>query len=292
MSDINLNIYKVFCVVAESKNYREASEKLFVTESTISSHIKNLEEKLNITLFYRERDGLVLTKAGKELYDSTCNKIKDLEFAENAIIQNYDISKAKITIGCPSHISIFYLAKCITKARQDYPDLKINIMSVADYKGLIRLLQRHTVDFVIMDIVPTDTKNEVRIKTLKKISNTFISKDPIEIKNIKDLENYRYVLNYESSTSTKQLFEILKKHNVEIKADIQADDTEMRIEEVRQGQGIGYVMKESIENALKNKELYEVKLPIELPAVNINLVYMEKYLTNIDKIFIKKYLKD
>lgn len=43
MSDINLNLYKIFCTVAESKNYKEASEKLFITESTVSSHIKNLE---------------------------------------------------------------------------------------------------------------------------------------------------------------------------------------------------------------------------------------------------------
>ena len=190
MSDINLNIYKVFCVVAESKNYKEASEKLCLTEPTISSHITNLEKKLNITLFYRERDGLILTEAGKELYNSTYNKIKELEFAENAIIQNYDISKAKITIGCPSHISIFYLAKCITKARQDYPNLKIDIMSVADYKGLLRLLQNHTVNFVIMDIIPANTKNEIKVKTLKKISNAFISKEPIEIKDIKDRRRY------------------------------------------------------------------------------------------------------
>lgn len=55
MSNTNLNLYKIFCVVAESRNYKEASEKLYLTESTISSHIKNLENKLDITLFYRER---------------------------------------------------------------------------------------------------------------------------------------------------------------------------------------------------------------------------------------------
>lgn len=65
----------------------------------------------------------------------------------------------------------------------------------------------------------------------------------------------------------------------------------MRIEEVRQGQGIGYVMKEAVEDALNKGELYEIKLPIKLPEVNINLIYIEKYLTKIDKIFIKKYLE-
>ena len=290
MSDTNLNLYKIFCIVAESKNYKEASEKLYLTESTISSHITNLEKKLDIILFYRERDGLVLTEAGKELYDSMHKKIKDLEFAENAIIQNYDISKAKITIGCPSHISIFYLSKCITKIRKDYPDLKIDIVSVADYNGLLQLLQKHIVDFVIIDTVPDNINNELTIKTLKKITNTFISKELIEIKDVKQLEKYKYILNYENSISTKKLFEVLKVYNVEIKADIQSDNTEMRIEEVRQGQGIGYVMKEAVEDAINKGELYEIKLPIKLPEVNINLIYIEKYLTKMDKIFIKRYL--
>ena len=291
MSDTNLNLYKIFCVVAESKNYKEASDKLYLTESTISSHITNLEKKLDIILFYRERDGLVLTEAGKELYDSMHNKIKDLEFAENAIIQNYDISKAKITIGCPSHISIFYLSKCITKVRNDYPDLKIDIVSVADYNGLLQLLQRHIIDFVIIDTVPDNINNELIIKTLKKINNIFISNELIEIKDIKEMEQYKYILNYKESISTKRLFEVLKENNVEIEADIQSDNTEMRIEEVRQGQGIGYVMKEAVEDALNKGELYEIKLPIKLPEVNINLIYIEKYLTKIDKIFIKKYLE-
>ena len=292
MSDTSLNLYKIFCVVAESKNYKEAGEKLFLTESTISSHISNLEKQLDIILFYRERDGLTLTREGKELYDSIHEKIKDIEFAENAIIQNHDISKAKITIGCPSHISIFYLSKCIAKARKDYPDLKIDIIGASDYNGLVQLLQQHSVDFVIMDIVPKDVKSEITVKTLKKVNNVFISKEPVNITNIKDLENYKFVLNYESSVSTKELFETLKKHNVKIKADIQADITEMRIEEVKQGQGIGYVMKEAAERDLENNEVYEVKLPIELPEMKINLVYIDKYLTKVDKTFIKKYMKD
>ncbi len=279
-------------MVAESKNYKEVSEKLYLTESTISSHITNLEKKLNLVLFYRERDGLVLTKAGKELYDLMHEKIKDIEFAEDAIIQNNDISRAKITIGCPSHIAIFYLAKCITKARKDYPDLKIDIMGITDYNGLIGLLLNHVVDFVIMDVIPKDERTEVKAKKLKEISNIFISKEQIKIKNLKDLEKYKFVLNYENSFSTRKLFEVLEKYDVRIKADIQVDITEMRIEEVKQGQGIGYVIREIAEEAIKNKEVYEVKLPVELPGGDINLVYMEKYLTKIDKIFIKKYLTD
>lgn len=290
MSDTNLNLYKIFCVVAESKNYKEASEKLYLTESTISSHIKNLESKLEVKLFYRERDGLILTEAGKELYYSMHNKIKDLEFAENAIIQNYDISKAKITIGCPSHISIFFLAKCITKAKNDYPELKVNILGASNYSSLLQLLQKHIVDFVILDTVPQGS-SEIKVETLKEINNVFISKEEINIKNIKDLEKYKYILNYENSNSTKELMTVLEKYGVSITADIQADVTEMRIEEVKQGQGIGYVMEEAAQELIKSNVVQKVKLPINLPKTKINLIYMNQYLTKMDKIFIKEYLR-
>lgn len=291
MSNTNFNLYKIFCTVVDSNNYSEASKKLFLTESTISSHIKKLEENLGVTLFYREREGLTLTAEGKTLYDSINEKIKDIEFIENSLIENNDISKAKIVIGCPTHISIAYLATSITYIKKDYPNLRVDIIGAADYRGLIQLLQKHEVDFVILDVVPPEAKNEIKVKSLKIYDNIFISNTPMEINNIKQLEDYQYILNYENSVSTRELFETLKKCGVEIKAHIQADTTEMRIEAVKQGLGIGYVMRDAATDLIKNEEIYELKLPIELPKKKINLVYIEKYLTKIDKVFIKKYLK-
>lgn len=292
MSNINLNLYKIFCVVAETKNYSEAGEILCLTESTISSHIKKLEEYLDITLFYRERDGLVLTNEGKKLYDNMNDKIRGIEFAEDSLIQDNDISKSKIVIGCPTHISSAYLVEKITNIKNDYPEIKIDIRGAENYSGLVQLLQRHEIDFVILDVIPPEAKNEIKVKPLKIYDNVFLYNQPLKIDSLEDLEKYKYILNYETSVSTKELFDILKKYNVNIKAHIQSDTTEMRIEEAKQGQGIAYVMKDAANDALKNKEVFEVKLPIELlPKMQINLVYIERYLTKIDKVFIKKYLK-
>ena len=291
MSNTNFNLYKVFCVVAETESFSKASNILYLTESTISSHITKLENILGVKLFYRENKGTNLTKAGRELYDSVCDEIKQIEFAENSIMQNNDISKAKITIGCPSHLAISYLAKCITKIKKDYPNLKIDIIGETGYENLIQLLEKHKIDFAIMSAIPI-TKADMQVKELKEIDNIFISKELLKIKDIKELEKYKYILNDKESNSTKKLLELLKKYGVQIQADIQSDITEMRIEEVKQGQGIGYVIRDAANESIKNKEVYEVKLPIQLPKMKISVVYLEKYLTKIDKIFIKKYLKD
>ncbi len=291
MSDINLNLYKVFCVVAEQESFSKASDILCLTESTVSSHIKKLEDYFDVKLFYRENKGTTLTQEGKKFYDKIGEPIEAIEFAEKELKENNDISKAKMTIGCPSHIAISYLSKCITRIKKDYPNIKIDIIGETGYENLTELLEKHKIDFAIMGNVP-EIKAEMQIKEIKEIENIFISKELVEIKDIKELENYRYILNYKNSNSTKKLLEILKKHNVQIQVGMQSDITEMRIEEVKQGQGIGYVMKESAREAINNKEVYEVKLPIQLPKMKINVVYMEKYLTKIDKIFIKKYLKE
>lgn len=85
---------------------------------------------------------------------------------------------------------------------------------------------------------------------------------------------------------------MLKEHNVKIKPNMKCDTTEIRVEAVMNGLGIAYVMKEAVKKQLENGELYEVELPIELPELSINLVYIKDMLTQVDKKFIKKYLKN
>ena len=45
MSNINLNLYRIFCKVAQSKSYSEAAEKLGLSVPNVSTQISNLEEQ-------------------------------------------------------------------------------------------------------------------------------------------------------------------------------------------------------------------------------------------------------
>lgn len=133
--------------------------------------------------------------------------------------------------------------------------------------------------------------NNISVDELKEVENIFISNKPLKIKDLKELENQKYILNFEYSTTIKRLRNILKQYNVEIEANMQYDITELRINATKRGLGIGYVMKESVKEELENKELFEIKLPIKLPISKINLIYIKEQLTQADKKFIKNYLK-
>jgi len=62
---------KYFTVVAENESITKAAEKLFIGQSGLSVHMKNLEDELGVTLFVRTNRNVFLTEAGKALYEWT-----------------------------------------------------------------------------------------------------------------------------------------------------------------------------------------------------------------------------
>lgn len=289
MSNINLNLYKVFCKVAQSKSYSEAAEKLGMSVPNISTQISNLEEQLNLKLFNRESKGVTLTADGQELYDIVNKSISSFDFAEKMAKDKNDMESGCIKIGCPSHFTSYFLMEKIEKVKKDFPKLNVKIICEVDTNKMLELLQNHKVDFAITDTPINSAKIEVQ--KLLTISNIFVSKAPLKIMDIKELENLNCILNLEDTKSTKQLKEILEQNDVSIQADFMCDATEIRVEAVKRNMGIAYVIKESVKKELTNNELYEVELPIELPSIDLNLIYLGGELTKIDKRFIKEYLK-
>ena len=289
MSNVNLNLYRIFCKVAQSKSYSEAAEKLNLSVANISMQITNLENQLSLKLFNRESKGITLTEDGKELYDIVNKPISSFDFVEKLAKDKNDISSGSIKIACPSHFTSYFLMDKIEQAKKDFPELNITIICEVDINKMIELLQNHEVDFAITDA--NIEKSNIEIEELLAIENIFVSKAPLTITDIKEIENLNCILNLENTRTTKKLKETLQKYNVNIKADIISDATEVRVEAVKKNMGIAYVIKESVKKELKNKELYEVELPIELPKVNVNLMYLKGELTKVDKKFIKEYLR-
>ena len=233
-----------------------------------------------------------MTKVGEELFELIGNEVETIDFAEKIMLDKTEIENGEITIGCQSHITMFYLMDYINKVKKDYPNLNIRLIGNTNSEELFVLLQNHKVDFVITNLIPDEVLNNKKfvIKDLKEIENIFISRNPLEIKSIEDFNNYSYILSCDYTNSNKLLAEYLKKYNIKLKPSLECDITEVRVEAVKRDLGIGYVIKESVKKELDNKELYEVKIPIEIPGFDIKLIYNKGQLKKVDRVFIKNYL--
>lgn len=289
MSNVNLNLYRIFCKVAQSKSYSEAAEKLGLSVPNISTQIANLEEQLDLKLFNRESKGVTLTENGRELYEIVNKSISSFDFAEKMAKNKNEIAKGNIKIGCPSHFTSYFLMERIEQVKKDFPEIDITVICEVDINKMLELLRNHEIDFAITDA--NIESNNIEVKELLTINNIFVSKAPLTIKDIKEIENLNCILNLENTKTTRNLKETLKKYNVDLKASMVCDATEVRVDAVKRNMGIAYVIKESVKKELKNKELYEVQLPINLPNIKVNLIYLKGELTKVDKKFIKEYLK-
>jgi DNA-binding transcriptional LysR family regulator len=70
LNDIELRLLRVFCAVVEAGGFSAAQSELNIRQSTISTHMGELEARLNVRLCRRGRSGFALTQHGEAVYDA------------------------------------------------------------------------------------------------------------------------------------------------------------------------------------------------------------------------------
>lgn len=289
MNNINLNLYRIFYIVAKSKSLVEASRKLHISQPAISKDIKKLEDSLNTKLIYRKNNGISLTANGEEFIKYIDESFGILNTGEEIIKQRNDLEHGTISIGCLSHISSLYLMERIEAFKNKYPGIKIQILS-ATSEQLMDLLQLHKLNFIIDTSIPNTIYNNLETKFLKDFDTIFISNKKMVINDLKELENKKWILPFDYTGTRKRLDNILEKYNIYINSSMELDVTDLIIDAVKRNLGIGYVIKDSVKEELKNGIVYQIDTKIELPKTSIYLINLKDQLTKADKILIKEYL--
>lgn len=287
INDINLNLYKVFYICSKCTSFVEASKKLCVSQPAISKQIKNLEELLETKLFYRDNGGLILTSDGKQLFNYIDKSYNYLVAGEKIIKENNNMDLGMIVIGTPAHIASFYLLQYIEMYRKKHPNVFFRIIN-GTTSELLKGLEEHRIDFVI-DSSPINVVNKnIKVIPLSLFDTCFVvNKNNKETK----LENQNCIMPYERSSIRKNLEKELEKHNVKLNIVLEVETTDLIISSVKRNIGTGYVVKQAVKKELENNELLEFETSYELPKLELNLVYIEDYLSNLSNYFIKNYIK-
>ena len=103
--NVNLELYRIFYVVAKNNHMTKASEELFISQPAISQAIKKLENQIGGTLFLRSNKGMELTEEGKMLYEHIKGALELIDNAENEFTSFKDLSKGEIKIGCSTTLT-------------------------------------------------------------------------------------------------------------------------------------------------------------------------------------------
>ena len=119
---------ETFIKVADAGSFNKAAEELYITPTAVIKQINLLESSLNLVLFERTHRGLILTNAGKSLYQDAKYVIsycKDsVVRAKNAMSEGENI----IRIGSSPTTPAQLLMQMWPKIQEQCPDIKFEIV--------------------------------------------------------------------------------------------------------------------------------------------------------------------
>jgi len=125
LSNPDLKALSVFKAVVDNQGFRGAQLELGVSPSVISTHLKNLEDRVGFQLCQRGKGGFKLTERGKQVYD-LCNGLIDT-------LDRFDMSIGELRTSLHGTLRIGMAANTITDEAIRIYDV-IRIFRERDYK--------------------------------------------------------------------------------------------------------------------------------------------------------------
>ncbi len=123
---MELHSLKVFQTVATEKSFSRAAEKLLRTQPAVSLAVQRLEAELGERLIDRSGKELLLTDAGKIVFDFS-RRFENLELEmANSLAEMRDNSAGVLIVGANESTSL-YLLQHIVNYRRLYPKVKVRV---------------------------------------------------------------------------------------------------------------------------------------------------------------------
>ncbi len=139
---------RTFLSVAANGSFQEAANRMYVTQSTVSTRIQRLEAYLRVTLFVRNRSGAHLTQQGQRFMRHAKSLLLTLEQARHDIGLPSRF-RASITVGARIALWEEMLPHWIGEIRRQSPDVSIRC-DIGFEEDLMRRLIEGNIDIGLM----------------------------------------------------------------------------------------------------------------------------------------------
>lgn len=287
---------KIFVEVARQKNFSRAAEIIFLSQPTVSAHIKALEDEIGAPLFDRSQRELQLTGSGKILFKYACELLEIKEKALWAIQEEHRIVKGNLQIAASSVPGAYLLPGLLYSFHQKYPGITFSV-PFRDTNQVIEDIQDYTCDLGFTGepgnqeglghimLVEDDLILIAPLGTNLPIVDSPASGIPgapgfgIPTTELKYCLKMPFILR-EPGSATRQVFEkALKEHSQEnntLNVTSYIESQEAIKEAVKKGLGLTVISMMAVREELKAKLLEGYKLR-DLPLKrNFYLVYRKK----------------
>ncbi|WP_072523029.1 MULTISPECIES: selenium metabolism-associated LysR family transcriptional regulator [unclassified Blautia] len=137
---------EAFVAVVDYGSFSEAARKLYLTQPTISAHVRSLEEELHTRLILRTTKKTTITTRGYQLYDSA---VRMLEIRNNLLENFTGVQKHMIDLAASTIPSSYLLPEILAAFGKTHPDIYFHSIQADSAESINRVLDG-TVDLALV----------------------------------------------------------------------------------------------------------------------------------------------
>ena len=136
---LDLNDLRIFTTVADEASISKAAEKLNYVQSNVTTRIRQMEDRLGVTLFNRQSRGVSLTPQGQQLQDYAIRILALAMEAERAV-QERGGPAGKLSIGSMETTAAIRLPEILASYHKSFPDVELQIATGTSEELLARVI--------------------------------------------------------------------------------------------------------------------------------------------------------
>jgi len=299
-TESTLSSYHIFNAVAEAGNLSKAAKMLYISQPAISRAVSKLEQNLSVKLFIRGSRGVHLTEEGKLLYAHTKSAFDALRQGEENLRRINTLGVSKLCIGASSTLCKHILMPQLQRFIQEYPHIQISLQCHSSLE-IAALLEEGSIDVGLisepnslhyLEFLPVTEVEDIFVATEDYLKNLNL-RDWENISSLKpsvsksrritekkasgttpsSLKNGTLMLLKENNISRLHINNYFNKNQLTPGHILEFDTPDQIIDFSKIGLGIGCVIKEFVQDELRQHSLVELPLPTGVSKRRIGLAY-------------------
>lgn len=125
---MELDYLREFVVLAQTGNFLEAADTLYIAQSTLSKHIKKIESELGVSLFDRTTRKVSISKYGQLLLPYA-KQIVALQDQYTAALQNrLAVERERLTLGSIPALAQYKITDLLADFKSSYPQSTLDVV--------------------------------------------------------------------------------------------------------------------------------------------------------------------
>ncbi|MBU8914433.1 selenium metabolism-associated LysR family transcriptional regulator [Neobacillus sp. 114] len=211
---MDLHQLYVFTKVVEHKSFSKAAEDIFLSQSTVSSHIQALEKTLNVQLFDRVGRESILTPHGERLYQWALKLLLLKDQALMDLKQGMTELRGMIRVAASSVPGQFLLPKMVKRFREDYENAMFHI-SQSSSKNVVEKVLNGSVEVgVLGEKYESDKLHYIPLLKEKLVLISANERNITEPVKIQEILKFPFIMRNTDSGTNAILERVLKKHKI------------------------------------------------------------------------------